>query len=139
MNKGGTIIRLVDVAMIILFGFIIISRLKMEEIKLPSTAKPPKTKTEKYVLKVKIFRDQGKNVDRFILIDNGNELGYFDSITELEPVLVKKDNYYNAKNVQLIILIEPDDDSIIQHTVDMLDLCTKHNILKNINYASLEL
>lgn len=140
MNNGGTIIRLVDVAMIILFGFIIISRLKMTEIELPSTVKPPQTKAEKHIIKVKIFRDQKNNIDRFILFEQkGEEIGDYLSTDDLTPSLLEIYKNDRKKKIQLIVLIEPDRDSIIQHTVDLLDLCKKHKIPKNINYKSIEL
>lgn len=140
MKQGGTIIRLVDVAMIILFGFIVISRLKLIEIEMPSTVKAPQKKSEKHIIKIIIFRDVNNFKDRFILYEeNGTKIGDFEKIVDLEPVLIQKNLLDQKKNVQLVVLIEPDEDSIIQHTVDILDLCKKYNIAKNINYESLEL
>lgn len=139
MRKGGIIIRLIDVAMIILFGFIIISRLKMFEIELPSEAKHPLTETRKHIVKVKIIRDNTDDPDRYLIIDNGIEPNDFKTLDELESILITQNKTDRKNAVQLVVLIEPERNSIIQHTVDVLDLCTKHNILKNINYESVEL
>jgi len=136
MKKGGLIIRLIDVAMIILFGFIIISRLKMSEIELPSTMKSSVTEIEKYIVRIKIYKDTINRIDRYVLFENDTELRDFKTIDELERILVTKHNLYREKDIQLVVLIEPDRDSIIQYTVDVLDLCTKHSISKNINYES---
>ena len=101
MKRGGIIIRLIDVAMIILFGFIIISRLKLSEIELPSEAKPSSTETISHIVTVKISRDYTNQVDRFILIDDGNELGDFSALDELESMIINK-NKYRGSFVRLL-------------------------------------
>ncbi|MBN2008771.1 biopolymer transporter ExbD [candidate division KSB1 bacterium] len=135
MNKGGLLIRLIDVAMIILFGFIIISRLKMSEIELPSTAQQA-TVVERHIVKVKVIRDNATKIDRYEFIDNSNGSVSVKQPEELESILVGQYETDRNADVQLVVLIEPERESMIQHTVDVLDMCTKHGIPKNITYES---
>ena len=134
MGKGGTIIRLVDVALIILFGFIIISRLKMSEISLPEKAAGATSASDSHFLRARILRDVENARDRFTLIDeSGNtELANSLQIADFESALLQEYNRL-AGEAKVILLIEPDEDSIIQHTVDLLDLCKKHGITKELN------
>jgi len=140
MKNTGIIIRLIDVAFIILFGFVIISRLRLSEIDLPSKTKPPKEHTQKHIVQIKIMKNTKNNSDIFILIDeDGKELGYFNNAYDMEEDLQKMKEKDKINKKELVVLIEPGPNSIIQHTVDVLDLCRRNNIKKNINYASLEL
>ncbi|MFQ5627952.1 MAG: ExbD/TolR family protein [bacterium] len=140
MGNGGTIIRLVDVALIILFGFIVISRLHTSEIMLPTEVEPTDEKQELYVLRVNIMHDSRNRTDSFQLFDQSGktEIATFSRIQDLESPLLAEHKRRNGTR-QVVVLIEPDKQSMIQHTVDVLDLCKKHGIPRNINYKSLAL
>jgi biopolymer transport protein ExbD len=137
MNNGGLIIRLIDVAMIILFGFIAISDIKVQaQIKLPSKDEDPqeqkKDEKEPTLIFVKIgMTDQVEITDDATLFE-------FRPISGLEPFLVELKESYNAQQTQMVVLLEPDEDSIMQHTIDVLDICERQGIPKNINYESLQ-
>lgn len=137
MNKGGIIIRLIDVAMIILFGFIAISDIKVQaQIKLPSKDEDPqeqkKEDTEPALIYVKIgMTDQ-------VEVTDDQTMSEFMPISALEPFLVELKKDFDDQRVQMVVLLEPDEDSIMQHTIDVLDICERHGIPKNINYESLQ-
>ncbi|MFQ5602575.1 MAG: ExbD/TolR family protein [bacterium] len=132
MTKGGIIIRLIDVAMIILFGFIAISDIKVRaQIKLPSDKleTEPKNQEEPILIRVQI-----SETNRFAIKENDEILIETVSLEELEDRLALIKN----ENQEMVVLIEPNEESLIQNTVYVLDICEKHRIPKNINYESLQ-
>ena len=136
MNKGGILIRLIDVAMIILFGFIAISDIKVRaQIKLPSEKNDQEEQVERED-PVLIFVRIGLG-DRVELTDD-HTLRESLTIDQLEGRLLQLRQGYGAQGVEMVVLIEPHEDSIIQHTVDVLDMCERENIAKNINYESMQ-
>ena len=135
MTKGGIIIRLIDVALILLLGFIAISDIRMRaQLKLPSSSSESETKKVQRLVFVIIDPD-----GIFSLKHNENLETNLNSINALEKSLLQIRNNLEKENAEMVVLIEPDTNTIVQHTVDVLDLCEKHKILKNINYQSLEL
>jgi len=137
MNSGGIIIRLIDVAMIILFGFIAISDIKVRaQIKLPTDQQEERQQTEEkepVVLFVKIELDQG-----YILEENEVVIAEINEAKELEEFLLQRYEQAKASGLDMVLLVEPDENSIIQKTVDVLDICERYKIPKNINYESMQ-
>lgn len=135
MNKGGIIIRLIDVAMIILFGFIAISDIKVRaQIRLPSEdQEQPETQEEPEVMYVRIEPERG-----FVIEQNEVALVVTREITELETALVNLYDFHKNNGSQMVVLVEPDENSIIQNTVDVLDICEREKIPMNINYESMQ-
>lgn len=135
MTKGGTIIRLIDVALILLLGFIAISDIRIRaQLKLPSPSGESETKQERQLVFV-IIESQGQ----FLIRYSGNSETNIHGINALEKRLLQIRDKYSRENAEMVVLIQPNQDTIIQRTVDVLDLCEKYKILKNINYGSLEL
>lgn len=136
MAKNGFIIRLIDIAMIILFGFIAISDIKVRaQIKLPANEEEPQAETEKEP--VLIFVEIG--LENQISIRRGEDMiAQTAGATDLENILVQMFEDYQTRNEQMVVLIEPDENSPIQHTIDILDICERHQIPKNINYESMQ-
>ena len=136
MNKGGLLIRLIDVAMIILFGFIAISDIKVRaQIKLPSEQKNEEERrddTEPALIFVRI------GLDNRVELSDAGDIRETLLISQLESRLVELVGVFNTRGVEMVALIEPHEDSIMQHTIDVLDICERHNIAKNINYESLQ-
>lgn len=137
MQKGGIIIRLIDVAMIILFGFIAISDIKVRaQIKLPSDEPQQEQQNEPkepVLIFVKVDEAQGFVVER----DEEVIFSTSDKI-ELEANLANLVNFNGTIGQETVVLISPDEDSPIQLTVDVLDICERNQIPKNINYESLQ-
>ena len=131
MNKGGLLIRLIDVAMIILFGFIAISDIKVRaQIKLPSDKveqEQQDNEQEPALLFVRIDLDSQVN-----LTDN-NSIDEILMVDQLENRLLELRSGFKSAGQDMVVLVEPHEDSIIQHTIDVLDICERHNIAKNIN------
>lgn len=136
MGKSGLIIRLIDVAMIILFGFIAISDIKVRaQIKLPSQDEEQQPEPEQRP--VLLFVEIG--LDKVVRIMQDDQiLTETTDLQQLETALVQTVEGIRAEGRKAVVLIEPDEDSPIQFTVDLLDMCERHNIPKNINYESLQ-
>jgi biopolymer transport protein ExbD len=134
MTKGGLIIRLIDVAMIILFGFIAISDLKVRaQIKLPSPEEEPQPENQRDP--ILLFVRIGANGDVTIL-ENETILSAPNDVQEIENLLTSRFEQLVEQGYEMIVLIEPDGDSPIQQTVDVLDICERHQIPKSLNYDS---
>ena len=127
MSKGGLIIRLIDVVLILLLGFIGISDFTVKtQIKLPQGAQDSCTPISKTQL---VYVRVDKN-GQFEIDDGENKNSGITYIYQVEEAIVE---LYKA-NKGLMVIIEPDLDTIIQTTVDLLDICEKYQIPKSINY-----
>jgi len=127
MTKGGLIIRLIDVVLILLLGFISISDLTVKtQVKLPQGVNESNTTIQKsQAVFIKIDKDGLFEID-----DGINKTPGISDINLIEQRLIDlKKSFHN-----LVVIIEPDPDSIIQIAVDLIDICEKNNILKSINY-----
>ena|SRR3990172_2129322 len=136
MNKGGLIIRLIDVAMIILFGFIAISDITVKaQIKLPSeqTDQSQTNQKEPRLIFVKIDLERG-----YVLAEGYTEILSTTDIVQLENNLIQLLDQSRAEGREMVVLIEPDENSMIQKTVDVMDVCERNQISKNINYESMQ-
>ncbi len=136
MNKGGFIIRLIDITLIILFGFISISDIKVQGlIKLPQLVEGDDSQQQVIPLVIKIGRDH-----HFEYIEN-RKARPADSIVELETFFQESIARYRQERGNILVFIKPDVDSSVQITVDVIDLCRKYNLTKNLafDYAALQL
>lgn len=122
-------IRLIDVALIILLGFIAISRLKTEYVDLPSAGDGQAPRQPPHEACLHIYPNN------FKLVDRGRDWRC-ESLQELENVLINQNSRYTNHSVKLIVTIEPHKSSIMQRLVDVLDICQRNNIEKNLNYES---
>ena len=129
MTKGGLLIRLIDIALIILFGFISISDINVKaQIKLPKPVKESVEKSQNLFLVVRVLSS-----GQFEL-DDTETTTIYPSLDELESGLKDVAMRLVQPDVQLHVLVKPEEDSIVQHTVSVLDLCTKLELPKNIAY-----
>jgi len=136
LNTGGIIIRLIDVAMIILFGFIAISDVKVRaQIKLPAEDKEQLETEEDEPVVVFVKVDP---YDGFLIERDDAVLHSTTEVAELEAQLSELFKTTVTAGRKLVVLIEPHEDSMIQHTVDVLDICERNTIPFNINYDSMQ-
>ena len=136
MNKGGFIIRLIDITLIILFGFISISDLKVQGlIKLPQLVEGEDSQQQIIPLVIKIAGAQ-----QFEYIEN-RQARPASSLAELEIFMEETVDRHQQERGNILVFIKPDIDTPVQLTVDVIDLCRKFNLTKNLafDYASLQL
>jgi len=135
MFKVGSIIRLIDVVLIVLFGFLSITDIKIKsQIKLPSNFGGAQKEVQQQVVFLSIKDDQ-----KFELIDQLSTAKELNGIAELEKYIMQLNDDYNENYRQMILVIEPGIETMIQTTVDVMDICEKHQILKNLSYPQIEL
>ena len=127
MGNRTMMMRLIDVALIILLGFIAISRLKTEYIDLPSAgdAQPQTDRVATAVLHV--------YNNHYDYVMNGRKKRT-KSTDELERVLLGSKSSLLRQRTKLVVNIEPHKSSIMQNLVDVLDICQRNQIEKNFDY-----
>lgn len=122
-------IRLIDVALIILLGFIAISRLKTEYVALPAGGNPIPPNHKPHEAYVHVFKNSF----------NFQDAGYHwkcQTLKELEKIIVNRQKRYHQQQVKLVINIQPHRASIMQKLVDVIDLCERNHIEKNLDYEN---
>ncbi|MDQ7052836.1 MAG: biopolymer transporter ExbD [candidate division KSB1 bacterium] len=127
MNNNRLMIRLIDVALIILLGFIAISRLKTEYVDLPAPgdAEPPRMRM--HMADLHVYRA------RYVLVD-GRRKKQVRDLDSLERLLQRTKTVYRQKGAKLVMNIQPHRSSIMQDLIDVLDVCQRNRIEKNLNY-----
>lgn len=150
MRKGsGIIVRLIDVVMNLLFGFLMISDIVHKtEIKLPSQAGRTPMVTEKRVvpIEVQIFRKDTtiagidpmtesslqikSQLYGYYLLHENEKLYWIRILDKLDDHLFTAKASYDSINV----IINPDAESIVQSTINLVDLCRKYRIEKRFRF-----
>lgn len=137
INSSGTIVRLIDVALNILFGFIVISDLQPKsQIKLPAPQEMETPIIEQrydYVI-VKI-----DPAGYFRLEADEQPLGECQDLTTLETILRQRGEQSARAGRQTIVVIDPEETSLLQRTVDVFDLCERNGIAKSIHFKDVTL
>ncbi|MDZ7263854.1 MAG: biopolymer transporter ExbD [candidate division KSB1 bacterium] len=135
MFRTGIIFRLIDVALITLFGFIGITDIDIKsQIKLPSAQESGLRNNRQAFVYLIINNDH-----QFEVIDSQDQSNTFESIEKLSPYLVTLNEKHRQNSEELVLLIEPGLDSPIQWTVDVMDICEQHGIQKNLTYPQVDL
>jgi biopolymer transport protein ExbD len=135
MIKGGTIIRLIDVVLIILLGFLGITDFEVKsQIKLPSNIADGQREIKQQFIFLDIVSDS-----LFELSDSQTTIKKIEGIDELEKFVFQLNQIYLDNFQQMILVIEPDLESVIQTTVDVMDLCEKYQIPKSLSYSQVEI
>ena len=126
MSKGGIIIRLIDVVLNLLLGFICISDFTVKaQVMLPKTINDSSQIQRQKIICIRIHENGQFEID-----DGITKLLGITELHQVEQEMLRQKNL----NPDLNVIIEPDVDSIIQITVDLLDLCEKYQIPKTISY-----
>ncbi len=135
MRRRGYLLRFIDLGLIILFGFLMISDITViSQVTLPGKSDEPADPNQdddQVHLGVSIGADGKYEVIN--LTDRTQLHGGISSSEELQFVLQTLDNQHTAREQVLNILIEPTPSSPMQKLVDVLDVCERLGIQKNIN------
>lgn len=122
-------LRLIDLALIILMGFIAISRLRTEYVDLPSAGDSNQQIQTPHEAFLYVTSDQ------FNFEDDGRKWNC-KTLNELERFLISQNNAYLQRRVKLVVTIEPKKPCIMQNLVDVLDICQRNKIEKNLDYEN---
>jgi biopolymer transport protein ExbD len=122
-------LRLIDVALNILMAFIAVSRLKTDHIELPSGAdlNPPVQHVRE--MTVRVLRDAFE-------IEEKERTFSLATLPELEAALANFQIESQRRGEMLAVNIAVQRAAMIQKLVDVLDVCERHKIQKNLNYDS---
>lgn len=131
------IIRLIDIVLLCLFGFMVIADVDIKgSLSLPSKSATPHPQVE---IKRKVFIE--------IEIDQNDvfRVGLFGQAKKQMTGIPSVEEYVNGlrakirkeENSDIVVWIMPTELSMVQSTVSILDMCEKNMIPKNINKKSL--
>ena len=163
MRGSGLVVRLIDIVLILLMGFLLISDIvHKDQIKLPRQAvaqnKPQKQKKKIIPLKIKVMpiTDEDKielspelkkiNPEKEKSLIKLSELRCYyvvlDSVKprkiqlldKLERYLDSTKTYYDAVGDSLIVVINPDSNSMIQGTINLINICRMYDIKRSFLY-----
>lgn len=139
MKKRGLLLRFIDVGLILLIAFIAISEIEIvSEIPMPGTdeqAEPQEERAQTLVV-VQVKEDSSYILGR---AESREDMLSLPTINTLETQLISLRDEERAAGNDIVVIIEADNLSQIQWTVDVLDLCDQYGIPKNINSGSLRL
>ena len=127
MFKGGIIIRLIDVVLILLFGFISISEIsRKSKILLPkSTQTPPQNPDLESILIIGVTPDGSYLVD--------NESMIFTNLEDLGKFIIENIKKDLLSDHQTRVRIRSSWNAPIKYTAALIDLCNDLNIAKGID------
>ena len=138
MNKRGLILRFIDVGLILLIAFIAISEIEIvSQIPMPGTDEntEQQEKRNQTLVIVKVHEDSRYSLG---LMDAG-EYAVLPDIAAVEQQLITMRDKENGQGNDMVVIIEAEKMSQIQWTVDVLDVCDRNKIPKNINSGALRL
>lgn len=138
MKSGGLIIRLIDVVLIILLGFLNISDFMLKaQIKLDTGNSETQEETQSHLYFLNVMPEgeytvEDTEIERtllFSIVKQENE-----EMNDLERFLVGEFYKNNANNIDMVLVIKSDPETKIQHTIDVLDICEKYKIPRTVSY-----
>lgn len=134
MTSRGFLIRFIDIGLIVLFGFVMISDIEsLSQVELSQAAETeeaPKEEAERAFVTVAIAPDGS-----FTLADpvTGGVLAAgvqtADALSEFLRALKVE---HQAADRDLVVLISPHPGSIVQRTVDVMDICDRLAVGKSL-------
>ena len=139
MRNSSFLIRFIDIGLIILFGFVIISDITVRShIDLPSSD-PDDEITENRELSLIVINIEPDGIYRLSDYHTSTFWGEYPSLQMLEIVLRDLKQYFIDEGESPVALIEPHDEITMQSLIDVMDLCDRLGIPKNINVQSISL
>lgn len=138
MRNSSFLIRFIDIGLIILFGFIIISEITIRsQIELPGS--DPVDSQEERDLTLFVINIDPDNRYRLTDFEEETLYGSFNGIENLENHLRNLNREIRNNGQSPVALIQLDDVVTMQRLIDVLDLCDMIGIPKNVNVDSFRL
>ena len=158
MGGGGLIIRLIDVVMIILLGFLAISDFGIKaQIKLDSSSsEAQQNQTTMYFVMVSpsggFIVTNSINKENIMFAGTEQELNEQNefapaerlrassaesrnpNLTKLEVFLLKRFSENTQNQINTLVVIKSHPETKIQYAIDVLDICEKNEIPRTISY-----
>ena len=132
--NSGLIVRLVDIVLIILFGFIGISDIKVKrQIKVPGktveSEKPQENEKNNTMIVVDFYSD-----DLFIFSINNEEIGRTFGLSQAHAKFLEYRNNYKQDSSGVVFILRPNETVTMQQTIDVFDICEKEKLQKGIDF-----
>jgi biopolymer transport protein ExbD len=140
LSSSGFLIRFIDIGLILLLGFLWISDISsFTHIEMPN--KPPEQSEASQQQSLTFVRVDVAKAGQFVVrqVEPAEEICAPDGRAALEDCLRATKDRLEGNDRRPIVLIEPSDESAVQHTVDVMDVCDRLGIAKNINKSELQL
>jgi len=134
MASRGFLIRFIDIGLIVLFGFLMISdidsssRVELADTRAEPEASPEEEREQAFVL-VEIAAD-----GMYLVSDprvEGDGVTAEDS-EALAQELLRRRGAHRDLDVETVVLIQPDPSSLVQSTVDAMDVCDRLSLAKSL-------
>lgn len=135
MATRGFLIRFIDISLIVLFGFVMISDVETSSrVELdPTTDAPEEDQSqaeERAFLTVEIAVD-----GLFTVVDTRAGEVLSAGLTTMEALtreLQRLEGLHRRDDLKTVVLIRPHADSPVQFTVDVMDVCDRLSLLKSL-------
>jgi biopolymer transport protein ExbD len=127
MNSGGMIVRLIDICMILLFGFICCSELSQSAIVLPKTVElPPVNPDPEVVVFVSVWRDG------LYQFGKDQEFNAYDTQV-LESYIQTEKNRIARVGHKIRVRLRANHDTPVKYIMAAADVCDKIDVLKTVD------
>lgn len=127
MSKGGIIVRLIDVVLILLFGFISISEIsRKSKIELPKSAQTPPTNPDAESILIIGIKEDGT-----YLVNNESEV--IANFMDLKDYILDHNEKDLLNNRQTRVRIRSNWNTPIKYTITLAYLCDELNIATGID------
>ncbi len=140
MASKGFLIRFIDIGLIVLFGFVMLSDIEVlsqVEMSTGDDSQEEESSIERTMITVAIGADGA-----FSLIDFESGSVFASTVAGLdglEAMLRQIRDLSAASGRETVVLIQPDDNSIVQRTVDVMDVADRLGVGKSLQTAPPEL
>ena len=133
MSKGGIIIRLIDIVLILLFGFLIVSEVNRKSpVKLPHSDVKVKREIDDEELLI-----IGIRADKSLYLEGEDRV--IPSLTELYNLIIVRNHSFAALNRKFRVRIRSEWNLPIKYTMQIANFCRKNEIpvgmdIHNVSY-----
>ncbi len=132
--NSGLIIRLVDIVLIILFGFIGISDIKVKrQIKVPGKTVESETPQENLKNNTMIVVDFYDD-DLYIFSIDNKEIGRTFGLSKAYTKFLEYRRHYKKDSSGVVFILRPNETVTMQQTIDVFDICEKEKLQKGIDF-----
>lgn len=127
MNNGGMIVRLIDICMILLFGFICCAELSQSEIVLPKTVELPPGNPDPEVV---VFVGIQKN-GLYLFGKDGQHQAYNTQV--LESYIQREKSRVEAAGHRIRVRLRANHDTPMKFVMAAADVCDRIDVLKTVD------
>jgi biopolymer transport protein ExbD len=130
----GFLIRFIDIGLIVLFGFLMISDIEMSSrVDLAGAGQLPTEEPEPVDDRAFLVVEIGADGQYRVTDSYAPDVETIVETSEaLSGTLRRGRDAHRAEGLQTVVLIQPDPDSFVQFTVDVMDVCDRLGLAKSL-------